>query len=148
MPPAAPRVHVARLADLDPVTLYRLLRLRVDVFVVEQACAYPELDGVDLEPTTEHLWLEAQGEPVATLRTYVDDRGRQHLGRVATHGAHRGQGYAAALVRAALARAGGQAVHIGAQTYLEGWYAALGFERTGADYVEDGIPHLPMVRRP
>lgn len=142
-----PAVHVARLADLDPLTLYRLLRLRVDVFVVEQECAYPELDGVDTEPGTEHLWVEVAGEPVATLRTYVDPEGQRHLGRVATHREHRGQGYAAALVREALARIGGHPVHIGAQTYLEGWYSGLGFVRSGEDYVEDGIPHLPMVRR-
>lgn len=144
--PPGPAVHAARLADLDPVTLYALLRLRVDVFVVEQHCAYPELDGVDAEPTTEHLWVEVDGSPVATLRTLVDDDGVPHLGRVATRPAHRGQGYAATLVRAALSRIGERPVRIGAQTYLEAWYGRFGFRRVGEDYLEDGIPHLPMVR--
>lgn len=141
-----PHVRAARLADLDPLTLYGLLRLRVDVFVVEQECAYPELDGVDVEPTTEHLWVEVDGVPVATLRTYVDAGGLHHLGRVATDADHRGQGYAAALVTEALRRIGGHPVQIGAQTYLEDWYARLGFRRSGPDYVEDGIPHLTMWR--
>ena len=141
-----PIVRAARLTDLDPLTLYGLLRLRADVFVVEQECAYPELDGVDAEPGTEHLWVEADGAPVATVRTYVDAEGHHHLGRVATHRDHRGHGYAAALVREALARIGPHPVHIGAQTYLEGWYAGLGFRRAGEDYLEDGIPHLPMLR--
>lgn len=141
-----PHVRAARLAEIDPLTLFALLRLRVDVFVVEQACPYPELDAVDAEPGTEHLWVEVDGTPVATLRTYVDGDGEQHLGRVATSAAHRGQGYAAALVQEALRRAGPRPVQIGAQTYLERWYERFGFRRSGADYVEDGIPHLPMVR--
>ena len=144
--PAAPTVHAARLVELDPLTVYALLRLRVDVFVVEQECAYPELDGVDVEPSTEHLWIEVDGTPVATVRTLVDADGVHHLGRVATHVAHRGQGYAATLVRAGLSRVGEHPVHIGAQTYLEGWYGRFGFRRAGEDHLEDGIPHLPMVR--
>ncbi|WP_131105809.1 GNAT family N-acetyltransferase [Ornithinimicrobium sufpigmenti] len=141
-----PQVRAARLVDLDPLTLYGLLRLRVDVFVVEQDCAYPELDGVDTEATTEHLWIEADGVPVATVRTLVDAQGVHHLGRVATRRDHRGHGYASTLVQAGLDRIGGHAVHIGAQAYLERWYERFGFRRAGKDYLEDGIPHLPMVR--
>ncbi|MGD8150641.1 GNAT family N-acetyltransferase [Ornithinimicrobium sp. Y1694] len=141
-------VHAAPLAQIDPVTLYAILRLRVDVFVVEQNCPYPELDGVDTEPTTEHLWIEVDGEPVATVRTLVDADGLHHLGRVATHAAHRGQGYAATLVRAGLTRIGDRPVQIGAQAYLEGWYSRFGFVRNGEDYLEDGIQHLPMRREP
>ncbi|GAA5168379.1 GNAT family N-acetyltransferase [Ornithinimicrobium tianjinense] len=141
-----PPVRSARLVEMDPLTLYRLLRLRVDVFVVEQACAYPELDGVDAEPGTEHLWVEVDGTPVATLRTY-EEGGVAHLGRVATRADHRGHGYAALLVEEALRRFGDRPVVIGAQTYLEGWYGRFGFVRDGEDYLEDGIPHLRM-RRP
>lgn len=141
-----PHVRAASLTEMDPLTLYALLRLRVDVFVVEQECAYPELDGVDAEPGTEHLWVEVDGAPVATLRTFVDAAGMAHLGRVATAAGHRGRGYAAALVEEALRRFGERPVVIGAQTYLEGWYTRFGFRRHGADYLEDGIPHLPMRR--
>ena len=141
-------VRAARLDELDPRTLYALLRLRVDVFVVEQECAYPELDGRDGEPTTEHLWIEVAGEPAACLRTLADPDGTRRIGRVATAGAHRGKGYAAALVAEALRRLGEGPVDVEAQTYLEGWYARFGFRRTGPDFLEDGIPHLPMRRDP
>lgn len=141
-----PHLRAARLSEIDPLTLFALLRLRVDVFVVEQACAYPELDDVDPDPGTVHLWLEVDGAPVATLRTFADGAGVAHLGRVATRADQRGQGYAAVLVAEALRRFGERPVVIGAQTYLEGWYERFGFRRDGEDYLEDGIPHLPMRR--
>ena len=145
-----PTLRAAHLLDIEPRTLYSLLRLRIDVFVVEQDCPYPDLDGIDLEPGTEQHWIEVGAPlvPVATLRTYVDADGTVHLGRVATYAAHRGQGYAAMLVEEALRRIGQRPVQISAQTYLEGWYARFGFWRNGDDYVEDGIPHLPMRREP
>ena len=138
-------LHHAHVRDLDPVTLYRLLRLRVDVFVVEQECAYPELDGWDLDHSCVQHWLEVDGLPVGTLRTYVQD-GEDHLGRVAVHPDHRGKGYAAALVTEALSALEGRPVEIAAQSYLERWYEQFEFRRSGPDYVEDGIPHLPMRR--
>jgi ElaA protein len=142
-------VRAAALSELDPLTLYRLLRLRTDVFVVEQECPYPELDGRDAEPGTLHLWVEVGGEPVATLRVLEEDGGAAYrVGRVATRRAHRGRGYAAALVSEALRRTGDAPVDIDAQTYLERWYARFGFRRTGPDFLEDGIPHLPMRRTP
>lgn len=146
--PEEPVVHAARFADLTPHLLYALLRLRVDVFVVEQECPYPELDGRDTEPTTEHLWLEAGGRPVATLRLLAGapGTGEMVIGRVATDQEHRGRGYAAALVREGLRRAGHRPVRIGAQAHLEEWYGRFGFARCGPDYLEDGIPHLPMLR--
>ena len=143
----SPDVRASRLADMGPVTLYALLRLRTDVFVVEQECAYPELDGRDVEPGTEHLWVEVDGEPVATLRILESDDGAAHrIGRVATHRDHRGRGYAAQLMEEALRRVGDGPVELEAQTYLERWYERFGFRRTGPDYLEDGIPHLPMRR--
>ncbi|WP_022925919.1 GNAT family N-acetyltransferase [Serinicoccus marinus] len=140
------RIRAARFADLDNRVLHDLLRLRVDVFVVEQECAYPEIDGRDVEETTVHLWTDVHGGVAATVRILVDDDGTRHLGRVATHRDHRGQGYAAALLREGLDRLGPGPVHLGAQAHLEQWYARLGFRRSGPDYLEDGIPHLPMVR--
>jgi ElaA protein len=140
-----PTLRVARFADLTTTELYALLRLRVDVFVVEQECAYPELDGRDTEPTTEHLWLEVDGQPVATVRV-LEGEGHAVIGRVATADGHRGHGYAARLVEEAIRRIGERETRIGAQAHLEGWYGRFGFVRSGPDYLEDGIPHLPMVR--
>ena len=137
----------ARFAELTGAEVYALLRLRVDVFVVEQQCPYPELDGRDLEPTTEHLWLAVEGGPVAILRV-LDDGGSRAIGRVATAAAWRGRGLAARLVEQVVADHGSGPLTLGAQAHLEGWYGRFGFRRDGEPYVEDGIPHVPMRRQP
>jgi ElaA protein len=142
-----PVLRRARFADLTALEVYGLCRLRVDVFVVEQECPYPELDGRDLEPGTEHLWFEADGVPVATLRV-LDDGAERAIGRVATAAGWRAQGLAARLMEEALATYGDRPLHLGAQAYLESWYERFGFRRSGPDYIEDGIPHLPMRREP
>ena len=147
MTDAPPVLRRARFAELTAAEVYGLCRLRVDVFVVEQQCPYPELDGRDLEPATEHLWFEAAGEPVATLRV-LDDGAERAIGRVATATGWRGHRLAARLMEAALASYGDGPLHLGAQAYLQGWYERFGFRRSGADYVEDGIPHVPMRREP
>jgi ElaA protein len=144
---ARPAVHAARLADLDPTTLYRILRLRTDIFVVEQECAYPELDGRDLEPSARQLWIaRADGEVVATLRLLRDDDGTARIGRVATALSARGEGLAALLMRHAIDLAVDADIVLDAQTQLFAWYERFGFVRNGADYIEDGIPHVPMRR--
>jgi ElaA protein len=138
----------AALADLDAATLYRILALRVDVFVVEQTCPYPELDGRDLEPDARQLWLERDGAVVATLRLLFDDGATARIGRVATARGARGEGLAARLMDRALDLADGRTVVLNAQAHLLGWYERFGFVRDGADYLEDGIPHVPMRRTP
>ena len=142
-----PELRVARFAELTPFELYGLCRLRVDVFVVEQDCPYPELDGRDVEPATVHLWLESGGEIAATIRV-LDDGASRAIGRVATAAAFRGQGLAARLMDEGIARCGDVPVTLGAQAHLEGWYERFGFRRSGPGYVEDGIPHVPMRREP
>ena len=146
-PPAEPRLHRARFAELSPFQVYALCRLRVDVFVVEQQCPYPELDGRDVEPATEHLWFEADGEVLATIRV-LDDGATRAIGRVATAPAARGQGLAARLMQEGIALCGDAPITLGAQAYLEHWYERFGFRRSGPGYVEDGIPHVPMRREP
>jgi ElaA protein len=140
-------VYDSLLADLDPVTLYRILALRTDVFVVEQNCPYPELDGRDLEPAARQLWAaDDDGTVLATLRLLEDADGVSRIGRVATAKNARGGGHAAKLMEHALELAGARPVVLDAQTYLEGWYARFGFVRDGDEFVEDGIPHVPMRR--
>ena len=137
-------VRSAGFADLSSRTAYRLWALRSEVFVVEQAAAYLDLDGRDLEPGTRHLWVEVDGVPVATLRV-LDDGDVWRIGRVATGSAHRGRGLAAALMRAAMGECVGRPVVLDAQSHLTDWYAGFGFTIDGAEYVdEDGIPHTPM----
>jgi ElaA protein len=140
-------LRTAHFGELDAATLYALLRLRVDVFVVEQRCPYPELDGHDVEPGTVHMWLEHDGAPVSYLRI-LDDPGAAQIGRVCTHAAHRGRGLSGRLLAAALDLLGDRPSMMHAQSYLTGFYARFGFEIAGPEFVEDGIPHTPMTRRP
>ena len=144
-------LHSRRFDSLDPATLYALLRLRVDVFVVEQQCPYPELDGRDDEPGTWHVWAssadDAELPPVGYLRMLVEPDGSHRIGRVCVAPGRRGEGLAGRLVAEALRLAAGHDVVLDAQSYLRGWYERLGFTPSGAEFVEDGISHLPM-RRP
>ncbi|MFE6920575.1 GNAT family N-acetyltransferase [Nocardia sp. NPDC057663] len=142
-------LHRAWAADLDTATLYQLLKLRVDVFVVEQECAYPELDGRDLLPETRHLWLDDDGEVIATLRLleeHEDGVTSFRLGRVCTAVPARGHGYSARLLQAALAETGAATVRLDAQSYLVDMYAEYGFSPDGEEFLDDGIPHIPMRR--
>jgi ElaA protein len=143
------RLRRASFAELTPFEVYELIRLRVDVFVVEQECPYPELDGRDVEPATVHLWFEADGprgpEIAATLRV-LDDGASRAIGRVATAPQWRGQGLAARLIEEGIGLCEQVPITLGAQAHLEGWYERFGFRRSGARYVEDGIPHVPMRR--
>ncbi|MEZ5340196.1 MAG: GNAT family N-acetyltransferase [Acidimicrobiales bacterium] len=131
--------------QLSATQVYDLLRLRVDVFVVEQACPYAEVDGLDLLPTTEHLWLADDHGVAATVRLLDDPAGRR-IGRVATRFDCRGQRLAGQLLDEALITIGEGASLLEAQSYLVDFYASFGFEPAGAEYLEDGIPHVPMVR--
>jgi len=144
---SSPRLRRAPFAALTPFEVYGLCRLRVDVFVVEQECPYPELDGRDPEPATVHLWLEEDGEILATIRV-LDDGATRAIGRVATAASARGRGLAAQLMEEGIALCEGFPITLGAQAYLEGWYERFGFRRSGPGYVEDGIPHVPMRREP
>lgn len=136
--------------DLDTATLYELLKLRVEVFVVEQACPYPELDGRDLQSQTRHFWLqEPVGEVISVLRLIEENpNGRRlfRIGRVCTKQSARGGGHATRLLQAALADVGEHPCHINAQTYLVEMYSRHGFVVAGDEFVEDGIPHVPMLR--
>ncbi|QNG19175.1 GNAT family N-acetyltransferase [Rhodococcus triatomae] len=135
--------------DLDTKTLYELLKLRVEVFVVEQSCAYPELDGRDLLAQTRHFWLEQDGRVICTLRLleeHGDGVTSYRIGRLCTAREFRGEGHTTRLLRAALAEVGEDVCRINAQTYLVDMYAKYGFARDGEEFVEDGIPHVPMRR--
>jgi ElaA protein len=147
MPADRPTLRTARFAELTPFEVYALCRLRVDVFVVEQQCPYPELDGRDPEPATLHLWLEEDGEVLATIRV-LDDGGTRAIGRVATAVGARGRGLAARLMEEGIRSCEGWPITLGAQAHLQGWYERFGFRLAGPGYVEDGIPHVPMRREP
>jgi ElaA protein len=139
--------RAAGIGELDPMALYRLLRLRVEVFVVEQKCPYQELDGRDLERGTLHLWAEDGMDALGYLRMLSEHDGSWRIGRVCTALAARGQGIGQRLLRQAIERAKGRPIGLRAQAHLTSWYARLGFAPDGEQYLEDGIPHVPMRRQ-
>lgn len=139
-------VRVATFDELDGRTAYALWQLRESVFVVEQECAYAELDGRDLDSDTRHVWIADDGRPVAYLRVLTDD-GEMRIGRVLVARPHRGHGLAEVLMRRALDLVGDRPSVLDAQSRLAGWYERFGYEATGPEFLDDGIPHVPM-RRP
>lgn len=138
--------------DADTITaveLYAVLRLRTDVFVVEQNCPYPELDGQDLLEGTVHLWASEDGELLGTIRILNAHGSAPAIGRVATSQATRNQGVASQLMHHGIELCRPEAViQLHAQAHLENWYERFGFRRDGDPFDEDGIPHIPMKRAP
>ncbi len=132
--------------------LHDVLKLRADVFVVEQTCVFAEIDGRD--PEALHLLLRPEsGGPLAgTLRLFgpEKDDGVAVIGRVATAASARGTGLGRTLMAEGIAEAGRRfgpvPIRIGAQARLERFYGGFGFVRLGGDYIEDGIAHCIMAR--
>lgn len=140
-----PTTHSAPTRELPAETLYRILWLRSAVFVVEQDAAYDDIDGRDLEPGTVQFWAEEGGDILSTLRLLVEPDGFR-IGRVATAMAARGRGLSARLMTDAIAHCGDAGIRLDAQSHLADWYARFGFTVSGDPFIEDGIPHVPMLR--
>ena len=138
-------VHVDAFEDLDPRTAYLLWQLRESVFVVEQQCPYQDLDGRDLEPGTRHVWAALGGVPVGYLRI-LDEGDHARVGRVLVAEQHRGLGLSGTLMRTALDVIGDRPSQLAAQSPLAGWYATFGYAPAGDEFLDDGIPHVPMRR--
>ena len=141
--------------DLTRDELHGVVRLRVDVFVLEQDCPYSDLDGKDQRAW--HVWAEDQplnkgGAAAAYARVLAPgvSYAEPSIGRVATRRDRRGAGTGKELMLRSLKVAErlwpGQGVRISAQCYLEDWYGELGFTSVGEPYLEDGIPHIQMLR--
>lgn len=152
--PAAPPHWQALAFDaLELRQLYALLKLRSEVFVVEQACAYLDPDGLDSHPDTLHVLGSDDEVLTACLRILPPGTAYRQpsIGRVAIAASHRGRGLGHALMaqglQATLRRWPGQEIRLGAQAHLSGLYRAHGFEVASPIYDEDGIPHITM-RRP
>jgi len=130
--------------------LHDLLHLRSAVFVVEQACAFQDIDGTDLQAL--HLLGTRAGHLLAYARCFAPGIkfAEASIGRVVTDPAQRGTGLGHALIRRALQAVadqwGEQPVRIGAQARLSAFYAGHGFVDVNRPYVEDGIDHIEMVR--
>ena len=130
--------------ELSAAQLYAVLRLRSEVFVVEQDCSYLDPDGRDLDPSTTHLWLEGEdGEIASYLRLLPEPGGGHRIGRVVTAARHRGHGAAGQLLDAALSDLD-RPVVLDAQSHLVALYQRHGFAVDGEEFLDDGIPHTPM----
>lgn len=137
-------------AELSNRQLYALLAARSAVFVVEQGCAYQDLDGYDVEAS--HLIAWHADEVVACLRVLLPGAkyAEPSIGRVLTARPFRGTGLGRELMRRGVQHVDesypGRATRIGAQAHLEKFYAQFGFVKASDTYVEDGIPHIEMLR--
>ena len=139
----------ARFDDLTAREVHDILQARSAVFVVEQACVFQDVDGVDVQ--SWHLFAR-EGEEVAAYCRLIQPGvkyAEASIGRVITTGIARGRGDGRALVNEALSRAAalwpGQPIRIGAQQRLERFYQSLGFKTVSEPYEEDGIPHVEML---
>jgi len=137
---------------LSPAALYAVLAARAAVFVVEQGCAYQDLDGYDAR--AHHLIAWRDGEVAAYCRVFGPGikYAEPSLGRVLTMAGCRGSGVGRELVARALQHAraahGALGARISAQAYLERFYASFGFATVSAPYLEDAIPHVEMLLPP
>jgi ElaA protein len=128
---------------LDAATAYAVWRLRQQVFVVEQECPYPDLDGRDDEPGTRHVLLR-DGRDLVGYARVLDDGDQWRIGRVVLAPEARGRGLAEPLMDTALKICPDRDVVMDAQSPLAQWYEKFGFVVTGEEFLDDGIPHLPM----
>lgn len=138
-------------AELATAELYSFMKLRTDVFFVEQKVDEEELDGRDLEPTTRHYWVSDEHGTAAYLRTLwnaVPEHRDAHrvIGRVVTRADRRGQGLARLLLERVLADHPGEPFMLHAQEAVRAVYERVGFVAFGDVYLEAGIAHVSMYR--
>jgi len=132
--------------QLSTDEIYELLKLRCAVFVVEQNCAYQDVDGKD--KNSFHVFAKAEdGSVKACLRFFEKDADKVHMGRVIT--AERGTGLGAELMKAGIAavkeKTDKKHIYLEAQSYAVGFYEKAGFTVIGEEFLEDNIPHKPMM---
>ena len=143
-------LKVKTFAELTTKELYEFLKLRSDVFVVEQSCIYPDLDGNDYDSI--HVFYERDnGTTAAYLRVFPkkNEEGTVQMDRVVT--GDRGTGLGGKLLKEGIKAAetilGAKEIYLEAQTYAIGFYGREGFEVTSDEFLEDGLPHVEMRRK-
>ena len=139
-----PKIHKKAFSELTVNELYELLRIRSEVFVVEQDCAYQDMDGDD--EASVHIWLTVGGKTVALCRvcpagTHMEE---VSIGRVIT--TKRGKGYGSLImqegIKAAREHFGARRIDLEAQVYARGFYELSGFRQSSGEFILDGIPHI------
>ena len=143
------QLHRKSFQELTTDELYELLRVRSEVFVVEQNCVYQDMDGDDQKAI--HLWLTVQGRVVALARVCPAGTHMQEvsIGRVIT--TERGKGYGKQImlqaIDAAVEHFNAKRIDIEAQEYARGFYESVGFKQSSDTFMLDGIPHIRMTWR-
>lgn len=144
-------IEVKTFKELSINELYDILQLRSEVFVVEQNCAYQDLDGKDSKAI--HVMGMKNDTLVAYTRIFEpgDYFKEASIGRVVVKDSERKDGYGADIMKASIKAVKEYfettTVHISAQTYLKFFYNSLGFKQVGEGYLEDGIPHIGMLKK-
>ena len=144
-------IKVKKFNELSIQELYSLLKLRSEIFVVEQDCVYQDLDGKDAKAL--HVIGINNNEVVAYTRIFKpgDYFDIASIGRVAVRKDYRKYGYGKDIMQASINAVNEkfkeQQIKISAQTYLDKFYTELGFKAIGEGYLEDGIPHIQMVKK-
>lgn len=138
-------------SELTPAELYSFLKLRTDVFFVEQRIDEEELDNRDQHSTTEHFWIADDSGTAAYLRVLVDvdpthRDAHRIVSRVVVRSDRRGEGLAKVLLARVVELRGGEALLLHAQHYVAPLYAHFDFEEFGEVYVEAGLSHISMYR--
>jgi len=143
-------IEVKSFSDLNTTELYDLLQLRTEIFVVEQGCVYQDLDGKDQKAL--HVIGTKDNKIVAYTRTFKagDYLAQASIGRVVVKEGERQHGYGFDIMKASIKAVeeqfGETSIALSAQIYLKRFYNSLGFIEKGGEYLEDGIPHVMMVR--
>ena len=132
-------------SELSTAELYEILRVRSEIFVVEQNCVYQDPDGRDCDSL--HVFLEENGRVLAYLRSFMKDSDTAQMGRVLTR--PHGKGLGRELLRAGIEqiriRQHPKRIFIEAQCYAAGFYEKAGFRICSETFMEDGIPHIGMM---
>ncbi|MFN5417648.1 MAG: GNAT family N-acetyltransferase [Flavobacteriia bacterium] len=142
--------QIKHFTELSTIEFHDIIQLRINVFVVEQNCPYPDLDGKD-KKAYHVIGRDGFGKIVATARILSPGVSYKEvsIGRVANAESERGKGLGVQLMEECLkfiaAEFGEVSVRISAQTYLLKFYESLGFKSTGKEYLEDDIPHVEML---
>lgn len=137
-------------SELSTEELYQILKIRQEVFIVEQTCYYLDADGYDQQAV--HIWAEKEGEILAYSRVFEPGIKYKEasIGRVLTNPNYRKNNLGKILIRFSIntieSRFRTQSIRISAQDYLLRFYSEFGFQDTGKKYLEDDIPHTEMVR--
>ncbi len=135
--------------ELDKEDLYQILRLRSEVFVVEQGCVYQDIDNKDKNAI--HLYYKENDEIVAYTRIFKAGYYYENpsIGRVVVSKKNRGKYLGKKIMIDSIEyikqNVKGEKIELSAQKYLDNFYKDLGFYKIGEDYLEDGIPHQRMI---